>query len=187
MQERSADSGFCLYRAAGRSLAAIAAHRQSVQEAIEDVRAFVMLCGAERALGGPRISGLHFAGKLPPGWIRNASAPLMAIPDTDTIRGISFARKMAELRIPDGAEFAMLIGADALASSLNPNSPLITVEWPFYQQLKDGWAICCPVDNTGRHVAPPDAIPLSADEYRLLAVAPSFNIIASDSDDMTSN
>lgn len=187
MQEHTADSDFIYYRAAGRSLVAVELHRQAVLQAIEDVRAFVMLCGAERALGGPRISGLHFAGRLPPGWVRNASAPHMAVPDIDTVRGMSFARKMAELRIPDGAEFALLIGADAQASSLSPTSPVITVSWPFYERLKDGWAIKCPVAADGAHALPPDAVPLSASEYSKLAVAPSFNIIAIDSDDMTDN
>ncbi len=187
MQASEPESDFLYYRAAGRSLAAIALHRHAVMQAIDEVRAFVMLCGAERALGGPRISGLHFAGKLPPGWIRNASAPHMAIPDTDTTRGMSLARKMAELRIPDGAEFALLIGAEAQASSLNPTSPVITVMWPFYERIKDGWAIKCPVSSNGKHTLPPDAIPLTADQYKGLAVAPSFNIIALDSDDMTDN
>lgn len=187
MQEYTQDSDFRYYRAAGRSLAAITLHRQAVLQAIDDVRAFVVLCGAERALGGPRISGLHFSGKLPPGWIRNASAPHMAIPDTDTTRGVSLARKMAELRIPSGAEFAYLIGAEAKASSLNPTSPVITVTWPFYERIKDGWAIKCPLDGNGKHNPPPDAIPLTVDQYKHLAVAPSFNIIAIDSDDMTDN
>lgn len=187
MQEASGTSDFCYYRAAGRSLAAISAHRKAVQEAVEDVRAFVMLCGAERALGGPRISGLHFVGRLPAGWIRNASAPHMAIPDTDTTRGISFARKMAELRIPDEAEFALLIGAEALPSSLNPSSPVITVTWPSYERIKDGWVIKCPVSRDGSHALPPDAVPLSEKEYSSLRLADSFNLIALDSDEATGN
>ena len=185
MQTEAERSGFCYYRAAGRSLNAVTLHRHAIQQAIENVRGFVLLCGAERALGGARISGLHFAGHLPPGWVRNASAPHMAIPDTDTTRGMSFARKMAELRIPDAAEFGMLINAEAQASSLNPSSPLITVIWPFYERIKDGWVIKCPIDEKGKHALPPDAIPLSENEYRQLAIAPSFNIIAIDSDDMT--
>ncbi len=184
MPEHTHDAAYTYYRAAGRSLAAVNLHRHAVTQAVEDVRAFVMLCGAERALGGPRISGLHFAGRLPPGWIRNASAPLMAIPDTDTTRGASFARKMAELRIPDAAEFAMLIGAEAHPSSLNPASPLITVEWPSYERIKDGWAIKCPVEADGTHATPPDAIPLSEAEYQKLALSHSFNLMAVDSDEL---
>lgn len=178
---------FRYFKAAGRSLAAIRLHRIAVADAIGDVRSFVMLCGAERALGGPRISGLHFIGKLPPGWIRNASAPHMAIPDTDTTRGISFARKMAELRIPDDAAFAMLIGAEAITSSHNPSSPLITVSWPSYERLRDGWAIKCPVDASGACASPPDALPLSEKEYKKLALSPSFNLMALDSDNLREN
>lgn len=177
-----ADESFCYYMAKGRSLAAIKTHRKAVTQAVEDVRAFVMLCGAERALGGPRISGLHFAGPLPRGWIRNASAPHMAFPDTDTTRGISFARKMATLRIPDNAEFASLIGAEALPSTLDPASPLITVNWPSYEQSRNGWIIKCPVDRDGKHAVPPDAVELSRSEYERELLAPSFNLLAFDSD-----
>jgi hypothetical protein len=178
---------FRYYRAAGRSLEAIELHRKAVQAAIEEVRSFVMLCGAERALGGPRISGLHFVGKLPPGWIRNASAPHMAIPDTDTVRGNSFAHKMAHLRIPDNAEFALLIGVDSAPSSVNPNAPLITVEWPSYVRLRDGWAIRCPLDEKGRSANPPDALPLSEKDYKKLALSPSFNLAALDSENSPEN
>jgi hypothetical protein len=181
MREARTSEGWCYYRAAGRSLAAVEAHRRAVQDAIEDVQAFVVLCGAERALGGPRISGLHFAGKIPPGWIRNASAPHMAIPDTDTTRGISLQRKMSELRIPDAAEFALLIGAEALPSSLNPGAPVITVTWPSYEATPEGWVIKCPVARDGSHAEPPDALPMSREDYDRLRVVPSFNLVSLDS------
>lgn len=171
------------FRAAGRSLEAIRLHRRAVQQAVEDVRSFVVLCGAERALGGRRISGLHFAGRPPKGWIRNASAPHMSIPDTDTSRGASLARKMAELSIPGEAEFATLIGAEAATSSLNPSAPLITVSWPDYVPLRDGWAIRCPVDSSGGHATPPDALTLTRADYERLCVTPSFNLHAFDGED----
>lgn len=180
-------AAFCYFRAAGRSLEAIREHHHAVRQAVEDVRAFVMLCGAERALGGSRISGLHFAGKLPPGWVRNASAPHMAIPDTDTTRGMSFARKMASLRIPGEAEFGELIGVAAQPNSISPNAPLITMAWPSYERLKDGWVIKCPVSKEGEHVIPPDCTPMSEREYRKLSAASAFNLMAADSEDMTDN
>ena len=178
---------FCYYHAAGRSLAAIEAHRRAVLKAINEVRSFVMLCGAERALGGPRISGLHFAGALPDGWIRNASAPHMAIPNTDTARGQSLAHKMAGLRIPGNAEFSEMIGADALPSTISSFAPVITVNWPSYEKAKDGWVIKCPVGHDGNHATPPDCTQLTRADYERLIVTPSFNLHAFDSDDGLSN
>jgi hypothetical protein len=180
MDEPNRTGDTCYFLAAGRSLDAIKAHRLAVSEAVEDVQAFVMLCGAERALGGPRISGLHFSGHLPRGWMRNASAPLMAIPDTDTTRGISLLRKMNQLRIPDSAEFALMIGAEAVPSSLHPNSPLITVTWPSYEEVASGWVIKCPVAKDGSHAVPPDATPLTRADYVRLTVSPPFNLLSGD-------
>lgn len=180
MRETTPPRDPCYFMAAGRSLDAIKAHRMAIEEAREDVQAFVMLCGAERALGGPRISGLHFAGRLPSGWMRNPSAPLMAIPDTDTTRGISLMRKMNELRIPGNAEFALMIGAEPVPSSLDPTSPLITVSWPSYEEVKEGFVIQCPLAPNGHHATPPDAKPITRKDYERMTVASPFNLLSGD-------
>lgn len=169
------------FRAAGRSLEAIIAHRLAKAEAIEEVQSFVMLCGAERALGNHRISGLLFKGKPPAGWIRNAAAPLMAVPDTTTVRGLALARKMESLRLPDDSVFAAMIGAQPVPEYPSPSAALISMSWPSYDKLKDGWAIKCPVLPDGTCAAPPDAEPLSAAEYKK-ALQPTFNLLAFDLD-----
>ncbi len=175
------------FRAAGRSLDAIKTHQRAVERAVEEVRSFVVLCGAERALGNAQISGLIFAGRPPLGWIRNASAPHMAIPDTDTKRGISYARRMSDLHIPGDAEFAGLIGAQPALPFDDPALPLMLISWPSYIPLKDGWAIRCPVDRRGNHATPPDALPLSVDDFKRLAVSQTFNLISLDSQDTAKN
>lgn len=181
-------NGYCYYRAAGKSLKAIQTHRAAIHEAVDDVRAFVMLCGAERALGNHFISGLHFIGTPPEGWVRNASAPLMAVPDVSSARGANLERIMRELFIPGNAEFAMLIGAEPQASSFNPLSPIIALSWPSYEKLADGsWAIKCPVGKSGTHTPPPDAQELTADEYKRIALTPHFNFVALDTDSAEKN
>jgi hypothetical protein len=187
MSAMTLGDGYCYFRAAGRSLDAISVHQRAVAKAIEDVRAFVMLCGAERALGNSQISGLVFSGRPPVGWMRNASAPHMAIPDIDTQRGISLARKMADLHIPGDAEFAGLIGAEPLASTDDPTIPLLMVSWPDYVRLKDGWAIRCPLNKRGGHATPPDALPLTRADYERLVVSPHFNLVAFDSENSSEN
>lgn len=178
MQNTHQTDAYSYFLASGRSLEAIEAHRHAVCDAIEDIQAFVMLCGAERALGGSRISGLHFTGRPPAGWVRNATAPLMAIPDANTTRGLSLLRKMNALRIPDDAEFAELIGADAIATGLDASSPIITLTWPSYEEVKNGWVIKCPIAADGTSATPPDALPLTRADYERMSVSPPFNLAA---------
>jgi len=169
------------FLAEGRSLEAIHAHRLARAEAMEQIQSFVMLCGAERALGGTRISGLHFKGKIPSGWVANAAAPLMAVPDIETVRGMSLALRMRKLQIPGDSIFARMIGGEGVPSAMNPAAALITVHWPTYERLSEGWIIKCPTLPDGTSVQPPDAKPLTVGEYRRLLV-PSFNLLAADFD-----
>jgi len=167
------------FLAGGRALEAIYAHRLACAEAREQIQSFVMLCGADRALGGRRISGLHFSGKLPQGWVRNDAAPLMAIPDIESVRGMSLALRMRKLHIPGDSEFARMIGAEGVPSASHPSAALITVNWPTYEKLINGWAIKCPILPDGSSMQPPDCQPLTVGEYRKLLM-PSFNLMAAD-------
>ena len=171
---------YLYFRAAGKSLNAITLHQILQAEAEEDIQAFVMLCGAERALGRNRISGLHFSGTLPRGWVKNASAPLMAVPDPTSALGHALAEEMESLRLPGDEAFAALIGAEAAPSTLNPAAPVISVVWPTYEKLCDGWVIKCPITPAGYATIPPDAKPMTEGEY-LAKLAPldhSFNFLS---------
>ena len=178
-------TGYRYYLAAGRSLEAIALHRRAIKDAVEEVQAFVMLCGAERALGSARITGLHFNGPLPAGWVRNAAAPHMAVPDTTTVRGASLDRKMALLRIPADAEFAALIGIRPQMSSDDDLAPLVAALWPSYERVQNGWIVKCPPAPRSKiaPVPPPDCIAITPEQYKAMKLVPTFNLAACEADE----
>lgn len=149
----TADSSPIYYRAGGRALDAIEAHQAMTLSAQEDIQGFVMLCGADRAFGGPDgLRGLHFSGPfLPSGWLKNANAPLMAQPDLQTTRGKDLAKKMRALKLPDKITFSALLGKPIADATFCPS----------YVQDSKGWLIRCPVDENGAHIVPPDSTKLA--------------------------
>jgi hypothetical protein len=139
--------GFIFYRANGRALAAIEEHQRQIEAAQSNIQAFVMLCGAERAFGGglSGLTGLHFTSTIPAGWVKNAHAPHMAIPDTDTQRGRDFETHMKALRLPSQLDFAAL-----LLDKLPQDTALAPAYLP--DPTGTGWLIRCPIGRDGQHI-----------------------------------
>lgn len=162
---------FIFYRAGGRALAAIEQHQQQIDMAQSNIQAFVMLCGAERAFGGGQsgLTGLHFTSTIPAGWVKNAHAPHMAIPDIDTQRGRDFESHMKALRLPSQLDFATL-----LLDRPPQDASMIPTYLP--DPTGHGWLIRSPVGTDGSHIEIMDSERLiSAPDLRPSQLWPSLS------------